>query len=364
MLTPRISEKGLEAPAPTFDLPDVIADHTLLRCIGEGSYGRVYLAQNQLTGVYRALKIVFRGAFRDSRPYLREFDAICRFEPVSRSHAGFVQILHVGKLENAFYYIMELADDARTGPIRASETYIPRTLALNRGETLPIEQCIEIGSSLADCLAVLHQHNLIHRDIKPSNIIFVKGQPKLADIGLVTQIEEAKSFVGTAGFMPPEGPTGPAADIYSLGKVLYEIATGKDRCEFPQLPSDITSENALDLELNQIVLKACDPDPQKRYSSAKKLRYELELLQAGRSIKRLRQVERRLRIVKAAFAASGIAAVAAFLIYYQIKSQRERLENERQRRAGYLLAEGTSHMRKGNLRHALPFYIRASEYNP
>src|SRR5687767_1995632 len=172
MLTPLLNEKVLEAGGRVFDLPDVIADHALLRCIGEGSYGRVYLARNQLTGVYRAVKVVFRNAFRDSRPYLREFDAICRFEPVSRSHAGFVQVLHVGKLENAFYYIMELADDAAGGPIANPEAYVPRTLGLSRGETLPIEQCVEIGSRLADCLALLHEQKLIHRDIKPSNIIF------------------------------------------------------------------------------------------------------------------------------------------------------------------------------------------------
>jgi WD40 repeat protein len=363
MLIPGASEKN-QGASGIFDLPDVIADHTLLRCVGEGSYGRVYLAQNQLTGVYRALKVVFRNAFRDSRPYLREFDAIRKFEPVSRSHAGFVQVLHVGKLENAFYYIMELADDALSGPIRNAEEYIPRTLGLNRGEILPIEQCVEIGSRLADSLSVLHEQNLIHRDIKPSNIIFVNGKPKLADIGLVTQIEEAKSFVGTAGFMPPEGPMSPASDVYSLGKVLYEIATGKDRCEFPQLPSGITSENALDLELNQIVLKACDPDPGKRYASAKDLKHELDLLQAGRSIKRLRQVERRLRFIKIAFAASVILGLGAFAVFYQVKARRERAERERQRLAGYLLAEGTSEMRKGYLSHALPFFIRASEYDP
>ena len=361
MPIPGANEKGSGA---IYDLPDVIADHTLLRCIGEGSYGRVYLAQNQLTGVFRAFKVVFRNAFRDSRPYLREFDAIRKFEPVSRSHEGFVQVLHVGKLDNAFYYIMELADDALSGPIKDPEEYIPRTLGLNRGEILPIEQCVEIGSRLADCLSVLHAQNLIHRDIKPSNIIFVNGKPKLADIGLVTQIEEAKSFVGTAGFMPPEGPMSPVSDVYSLGKVLYEIATGKDRCEFPQLPSGITSENALDLELNQIVLKACHPDPDKRYSSAKDLRHELELLQAGRSIKRLRQVERRLRFVKIAFAASVVLGVAAFVAYYQIKSRREQAERERQRQAGYLLAEGTSQMRKGYLAHALPYFLRAAEYDP
>ena len=62
-----------------------------------------------------------------------------------------------------------------------------------------------------------HPHaGLIHRDIKPSNIIFVNGIPKLADIGLVAEQSEAKSFVGTEGFIPPEGPGTPRADIYSL----------------------------------------------------------------------------------------------------------------------------------------------------
>ena len=65
-----------------------------------------------------------------------------------------------------------------------------------------------------------------------SNIIFVSGQPKLADIGLVTGIDEAKSFVGTAGYIPPEGPGRPEADIYSLGKVLYEAPPERTATSF------------------------------------------------------------------------------------------------------------------------------------
>ncbi|HEX7859663.1 MAG TPA: WD40 repeat domain-containing serine/threonine-protein kinase [Verrucomicrobiae bacterium] len=347
-----------------YELPDVIADHSLLHCIGAGSYGKVFLARNELTGVYRAIKVVFRDAFRDARPYQREFEAICRFEPISRSHPGFVQILQVGKLAEAFYYIMEIADDAPGGAVGDPDSYSPRTLSLSRGKMLPIEQCIEVGLSLADCLSVLHENKLIHRDIKPSNIIFVSGQAKLADIGLVAQIDEAKSMVGTAGFMPPEGPVSPASDIYSLGKVLYEIATGKDRCEFPELPDDITTENTLHLELNQILLRACDHHPSNRYQTARALKRELELLHGGRSIKRLRQVEKRLRTFRAAFAVSTIVALAAFLIYRRIDAANQEAARERQRLAGSFLAEGTFELRNGYLSRALPYFVQAAELDP
>ena len=104
----------------------------------------------------------------------------------------------------------------------------------------------------------LHSHGLVHRDIKPSNIIFVKGVPKLADIGLVTSVDATRSFVGTDGYIPPEGPGTPQADLYSLGKVLYECVTGKDRLDFPELPADWRTRPDLDqlLEFNEILTKA------------------------------------------------------------------------------------------------------------
>src|SRR5207247_1439740 len=74
---------------------------------------------------------------------------------------------------------------------------------------------------------------------KPSNIIFVSGVPKLADIGLVTEADTTLSYVGTEGYIPPEGPGAAQADIFSLGKVLYEISTGQDRRQFPDLPPNL-----------------------------------------------------------------------------------------------------------------------------
>jgi serine/threonine protein kinase len=128
-------------------------------------------------------------------------------------------------------------------------------------------------------LGFLHSRGLIHRDVKPSNIVFVNGIPKLADIGLVAETSEARSYVGTDGFIPPEGPSTVAADIYSLGKVLYEISTGKDRHDYPELPSylgDIPPGEWI--QLNKIILKACRADPQQRYKSAGAMAADLRVL--------------------------------------------------------------------------------------
>src|SRR4026208_1554578 len=89
-----------------------IPDHQLLRCIGRGSYGEVWLARNVM-GTCRAVKGVYRDSFEDARPFERELSGIRRFEPVSRLHDGLVDILQVGRNdpEGYFYYVMELADD-------------------------------------------------------------------------------------------------------------------------------------------------------------------------------------------------------------------------------------------------------------
>ena len=127
---------------------------------------------------------------------------------------------------------------------------------------MPADECLRFGLLLADALGALHREGLAHRDIKPSNIIFVEGVPKLADIGLVATSGQ-RSFVGTEGYVPPEGPGTPQADIYSLGKVLYEISMGKDRLDFPELSSNLDERADKDrlLQLNEVLLKACANNP-------------------------------------------------------------------------------------------------------
>ena len=333
-------------------VPD-IADHELVRIIGCGGYGQVWLARS-VTGTCRAVKVVYRSSFDSDRPYEREFAGIQRFEPISRLHESQVDVLHVGRniAEGYFYYVMELADNANgaeppkggapnalpraaTYPI-FPENYAPRTLRseLERRGRLPFDACLEIALALTTSLEHLHKHGLIHRDIKPSNIIFVNGRPKLADIGLVTRADETCSIVGTEGYLPPEGPGAAQADLYSLGKVLYEIATGKDRRDFPALPEAHSSaeEERRFLELNAIILKACQRNPVERYESAEQIHADLLLLQAGKSVRRTHQLEQRLAVASRVGAVSLAVSVLAIAAYVWAAHQK-RVATENQARA-------------------------------
>ncbi|PYJ86032.1 MAG: hypothetical protein DME22_06820 [Verrucomicrobia bacterium] len=390
--------------------PARIPDHELICQIGHGAYGEVWLARN-VVGTLRAVKVVYRRTFSEAYPFEREFNGIQKYEPISRSHDGLIDILQIGRNDEAgyFYYVMELADAVEmtndecrnpkealnlndeaansrqqtvrasgfgfpsTFDIRHSDFYSPRTLRhdLKLHGRLSPDECVRIALSLSSALEHLHKNGLVHRDIKPSNIIFVNGASKLADIGLVADVDEARSFVGTVGFIPPEGPGTAQADVYSLGKVLYEMVTGKDRQDFPALPEEflgsardsragarperrgdapnglkdthsiatvgplltrptdtlsprregrgqgegsrsMESERRLLGELNQVVLRACESDPQRRYPSAQAMHDDLALLQQGGSVKHRRTAERRwARFKKAALATSLLGLLVA-----------------------------------------------------
>jgi WD40 repeat protein len=359
-------DEGLTGPRlhSTPAKPVSIPDHELLRCIGEGSYGQVWLAKNMM-GRWRAVKIVFRRSFKDDRPFNRELSGIRRFEPISRSHEGFVDVLHAGinEDEGYFYYVMEVGDDRVTGQAINPDTYTANTLSaeISRRGRLPLSECLRLAMQLSHALAELHQHGLIHRDIKPSNIIFVDGVPKLADIGLVADMDETRSFVGTEGFIPPEGPGTPQADVYSLGKVLYEASTGKDRLDFPEIPPDwsLSPEYQGLLELNEVLLRACHHDPAKRYASAWDMHADLVLVLNGKSVKKLRLLEQRWKNAKRLAGITAIVVVLAAAALYQVYREWRTVDDARRRQVADHVSYGNRAVDSGDLLGALPYFAEA-----
>jgi serine/threonine protein kinase len=292
---PKIGSPFSRAGGSMDDEPS-IPDHELLQRIGKGAYGEVWLARNAI-GTFHAVKIVHRRTFTDDAPFEREFNGLRRFMPISRNHPGFVHILHVGRNDKAgyIYYSMEAADDEATGQKIDPGSYSPRNLAneLRRRKRLPLGECIRLGLNLTAALDFLHRQQLIHRDIKPANIIFVNGAPKLADIGLVTEAAQGEgsvTYLGTKGYIPPEGPATPAGDVYSVGKVLYEASVGFDVSRFPELPTEVWESGSRGVgepgsgredaffKFNALLLKACENEPAKRYPSAADLHQALAQL--------------------------------------------------------------------------------------
>jgi hypothetical protein len=167
------------------------------------------------------------------------------------------------------------------------EEYSPLTLRSRITEVgpAPARQVARWGLRLTEGLAVLHASGLVHRDVKPGNVLFVRGEPCLADYGLAGESGGEPQFNGTEGYRPIEGTSDAGADIFALGKTLYEGWTGQDRLEFPSLPrgvldaSDWISQGVL---LNDVLLRACDAQAARRFGSAAEMTAALEGVILGR----------------------------------------------------------------------------------
>src|SRR5438093_4746985 len=395
----RVMDRAIPPSSPRTPGAPSIPDHELLRPIASGSYGEVWLARN-VVGTMRAVKIVRRDRHVAAQSFDREFKGLQKFEPVSRSHVGLVDILTLGLLPDGagFYYVMELADQAEPGPntvaadvrrltsapstaqtIASDEKsepphvgcYSAKTLRadLKSRGALPADDVIALGLRLTAALAHLHENGLVHRDVKPSNILFIGGEPKLADAGLVAAVDDARSLVGTAGYIAPEGPGTPQADLYALGKVLYEAAFGKDRQEFPALPADVASrpDHARLLEVNAILLKASAADRRERYQSAEQMRDDLELLQRGQSVKRRRTLHRAWAVSKKAGLAGVLFALAAILVLRFVRDGAEYYPESPIGEVNVFVDQGNHFLKSGTsegIRIAMDWYRKAIKRDP
>jgi eukaryotic-like serine/threonine-protein kinase len=257
-----------------------VPDFDLLRPIGSGGFGEVWLATNRTTGRLCAVKVIpLQSSGQAGDPAAREISSLTRLEANSRCrHPNLLQIHHVGKTATHLFYVMDPADDVSGEPASENPEYRPATLQtmLQNGPLAP-ELCLDCTRQLLAGLASLHAAGMVHRDVKPANCLFVSGQLKLGDFGLLTAAHPLVSRVGTQKYMPPDGRMDMRADVYAAGLVIYEMLSGLPVDEFPRLGSQskrVGDSPAL-TALLRLVLQACERESEKRPADARAMLAEL-----------------------------------------------------------------------------------------
>jgi len=264
---------GLSSASP----PVTVPNYQLLRCVGRGGFGEVWLSRNVVTEDYHAVKIL-------AEHCSLEIEGVRRYTEQVKTLAGLVPIKEVGKTDAGYYYVMPLADDVKGATaIRAIDRYEPKTLAwcYKNQPPLTIDEIVQLGTRLVGILEDLHETGLTHCDVKPANVIAVDGAWMLTDIGLMTRTDHFPTERGTLEFLPPERRCDHSADLYALAKTLFLLASGASIYRFEEfLQGDLKLqvESVKSDRLRVILGKACDPDADARYLAARDMRNDLNAL--------------------------------------------------------------------------------------
>jgi formylglycine-generating enzyme required for sulfatase activity len=287
-----VAGQRLLSQSPADGGPPSLPDYELLHLAGRGAFGSVWVARDR-SGLLLGVKILEPMRFAEPDCGQREERALALVRQRLPHHPHLVSIFHVSRVAGRLLYAMELADPAAAAAPADQPGYRPDTLAdrIARGARMPVARAVALALDLLSALEALHDAGLVHRDVKPHNVIFVGGVPKIADIGLAAIVQSQMSLAGTAGYVPLDGSTGPDADLYALGKLLYQTVTGLEPADFPSVPASLltASEKRSLRRLNRFLLRACAPAKKDRFRSAKEMRPALEAV--------LRPRRRRRRVV-------------------------------------------------------------------
>lgn len=206
-----------------------IDGYRLVRPIGQGGFGTVWLCWNEASQSYHALKWVAG----DAAGLKLELDALRKFREVSQKlrSPNLIAIEHINLLPSGLIYTMPLAD-GRDGSDPAAESWRPMTLAdrIEGKYGFSSAEILKIILPIIKATASLNDAGLVHRDIKPANILFFGGVPCLSDIGLLANDSASLTQRGTPGFLPPSWylETSGQPDMWGLATTLYTLLTGNN----------------------------------------------------------------------------------------------------------------------------------------
>jgi serine/threonine protein kinase/Tfp pilus assembly protein PilF len=331
--------------ASAAELLGELGDYELLEEIGRGGQGVVFRARQKSLNRTVALKVISLGQWA-SKAHLKRFrleaEAAARLE-----HPGIVPIYEVGERGGSCYFSMKFVEGGQLDEVLKREPMSSRRAA-------------ELFVKIARTVQFAHEHGILHRDIKPGNILLDKhGEPYLTDFGLARLIEQESTVTnsfdvfGTPSYMPPEQAAGqakeltPAADVYSLGAVFYQMLTGERpfagsttyetiRLVLENEPRNPRLRNPkVDVDLATICLKCLEKDPSRRYATAGALADDVErwlrhqpitARRAGAFIRGKKWVRRNPSIAVMAALLLAVAAPLGVMIW-KGESQRSRASN-------------------------------------
>src|SRR5215468_870517 len=256
-------------------LGQTIGRYKILTPLASGGMGEIYLAQDTTLDRRVALKFL-------PRPFTQDSDRLRRFEQEARAasalnHPNIITIYEVGEWNGAHFIVTEHIE---------GETLRDR---MQKG-AVPVNELLEIGTQAAGALSAAHSAGIIHRDIKPANIMMrADGYIKILDFGLAKlssttprpDVTDPGRVMGTVNYMSPEQalgqPVDVRTDIFSLGVVLYEMATGHRPFEgdsdaavydgiLHKTPPPLRHfDPKIPAELERVIGRALEKDPQHRY---------------------------------------------------------------------------------------------------
>ena len=262
------------------ELKGQIGKYKILRKLGSGGFGTVYLAEDTILKCQRALKIPHRTSAQADK-LLQESVLQTRL----LDHPHIVKLLTVDIIDNILIMVMEYVEGTDLEKI------------LDQSSSLQVKTALKYFKQILSALAFAHQKSVIHRDIRPSNVLInLDDDVKVADFGTSTLLQEkqfATTKIGSPPYMAPEQFEGKAvfaSDVYSAGSLFYEMVSGfppvvlanpmeiYKRVKAGQLTPLSQKNSLVPPELNRVIMKTLAPDLKERYPQARDVLNDLEHL--------------------------------------------------------------------------------------